>query len=587
MLASLLSLLLLPVLAPQDVILNPVEAAAPEAWPETGLPVHDVVCDTILEIAAEENQVMQHLAEMVDGIGPRLTSSPQCQEACEWAAQRFRDFGVPNVRLEPWGEFPVGFERRELSGRVVQPRKMKLELTTRSWTPGTNGPERGPLRRAPADEEAMAAATGTFANTWILLGGGSSPRWDSDGDDFRSALGHFLDEEGIFGTVRVTRGDLVVTSGRYRIENDAIPTRTEILLPRFQGQQLAAWLDEGQEVEVEFDCDQVFHPGPIPQYNVIAEIPGTEMPEELVIFGGHLDSWDGSTGTCDNGTGCATTLEAARLIGEAMRRTGQKPRRTIRFMLWTGEEQGLLGSLAHIKNFPEESERTSAVIVHDGGTNFLSGIAATPLLEPIFEEAFEPIDRMVAEGDEEFSFRIRSTRSLPLGIGSDHDSYLRNGVPGFFWNQSGESNYNYVHHTQHDHFDNAIERYEKYSSKVVALAAWRLANTDQMLPREDILSNNSGGESRRPNRRMLGVYLSDEDGLTVESLVEEGMAAQVGWKAGDKVIQIDGTKLEAQGDLRRALRRGEAVKTIVLKRGDRLLSFRFDWDNNTAKASSP
>ena len=428
-----------------------------EPWPVTGLPREDLVCEAILAEAEKDNQVMDHLRELVDGIGPRLTSSSNLSEAVSWAEDRFLDFGIPNVRRVQWGEFPVGFDRRLMQGRVVEPIKMPLILATRAWSPGTDGSERGPLLLGPSNDEELEASRGSFQNSWVLLTGTKSPRFDSDADNFRARLGKFFDEEGIYGTVRIARNELVLTGGRYKIDWNDLPTRTQVTIPKEQGRKLAQFLEAGEAVEVEFDLDYQFTEGPIPQWDVLAEIPGSDKADELIIMGGHLDSWDGATGTNDNGTGVATTMEAARLLAAAMRETGQQPRRTIRFMLWTGEEQGLLGSLAYIRQHPEEMERISAVLVHDGGTNYLSGLNATPLLLPLFEEILEPIDRMVSayEGDE-IRFRIKEVDTLPLGIGSDHDSYLRSGVPGFFWNQAGESNYTYVHHTQHDIYDNAV-----------------------------------------------------------------------------------------------------------------------------------
>jgi hypothetical protein len=533
--------------------------------------------------AEKDNQVMDHLRELVDGIGPRLTSSSNLSEAVSWAEDRFLDFGIPNVRRVQWGEFPVGFDRRLMQGRVVEPIKMPLILATRAWSPGTDGSERGPLLLGPSNDEELEASRGSFQNSWVLLTGTKSPRFDSDADNFRARLGKFFDEEGIYGTVRIARNELVLTGGRYKIDWNDLPTRTQVTIPKEQGRKLAQFLEAGEAVEVEFDLDYQFTEGPIPQWDVLAEIPGSDKADELIIMGGHLDSWDGATGTNDNGTGVATTMEAARLLAAAMRETGQQPRRTIRFMLWTGEEQGLLGSLAYIRQHPEEMERISAVLVHDGGTNYLSGLNATPLLLPLFEEILEPIDRMVSayEGDE-IRFRIKEVDTLPLGIGSDHDSYLRSGVPGFFWNQAGESNYTYVHHTQHDIYDNAVPRYEEHSAKVIAMSAWRLANMDQMLPREDILNRNRENNRSSRNRKMLGVFLSEDDGLLIDRLVKDGLSEKAGLKPGDRFTEIAGQKLSSQGDLRRALREDEDIKQIAILRDGKTLKSTFNWKEKTA-----
>ncbi|TAH37901.1 MAG: M20/M25/M40 family metallo-hydrolase [Planctomycetota bacterium] len=543
-------------------------AAAVAAAPD------DPLVAAILNEGMENNQVMLHMEELVDGIGPRLTSSSNLTEACEWAAERFRQFGLENARLERWGEFPVGFDRRHSRGRLVQPEKLELVFGTHAWTPGTNGPVRGPVRLAPADDAALEAARGSFAGAWVLIGS-PRPKWDSSDDDFPSRLGAALSAEGIAGVVEGTR-DLIHTGGRYRLDPDHLPTRVSIRLRGDQHKHLQELLAAGKELVAEFDIDQRFVPGPIPLYNVIAEIPGREKPEELVIFGGHIDSWDGARGAQDNGTGTCTTLEAARILAAV----GAQPRRTIRFMLWSGEEQGLLGSSAYIEQHPEENERISAVIVHDGGTNACSGITATPLMLPLFERAFAPlVAATAADLDEDLRFRIRKVDALPYPIGSDHDAYLGVGVPGFFWSQNGTQDYNFIHHTQHDYMEHVKEKYQRYTSTAVALTAWRLANAEEMVPRADML------QSAGPRRR-LGVSLAG-DTLKIESVTAEGLAAKAGLKAGDTVVEVDGTALSSRGDLSQALSAdGERKRVVILRDGQRL-AFWFDWDKRTAEPAQP
>ncbi|HBF22349.1 MAG TPA: hypothetical protein DDW23_00915 [Planctomycetes bacterium] len=553
MIQALLPLLPL-LLAPQE-----------EDFPLTGLPVQDAVVDAIY---AEENiQVMETLDELVNGIGPRLSSSSNLQEASEWAADKFRQYGLQNVRLEQWGTFPVGFDRRHKEGRLVAPIKMPLVFTTNAWTAGTKGPVRSTVLRAPRNAEALTKLEGSFKGAWVVCPN-TRPRWESDRDDFRSQLGRFLDEEEIAGILRPTSGELVRTGGSYRIEADNLPTRINIMVRRDQIRDILRFIEEGHAVEAEFDIENQFRPGPVPLYNVIGEIPGIEKPEEIVLFGGHLDSWDGATGTQDNGTGTATTLEAARLLG-AM---NLKPRRTIRFMLWTGEEQGLLGSRAYIEQHPEETDLISGVWVHDGGTNACHGVQATPALQPIFEEVFAPIIAHTADAEDEvLRFRIVETEALPAGVGSDHDSYLSAGVPGFFWVQGGRTSYTYIHHTQHDYYEEAVSEYEVFTARMVASAAWRLANLPEMLPRHDI----------RGVRRRLGVYL-EGDTSVVRGLVDNGLATEAGILVGDQILRIDGAKIDNSRDLRRALRAAGNKKDVSILRAGAEMSFWFDWENDEA-----
>jgi hypothetical protein len=220
---------------------------------------------------------------------------------------------------------------------MTRPEPMELVCNTNAWTAGTRGPSRGPLLRAPGDEAALQAMKGRLANVWLL----DPPRALS------RQLEAALEEEGGFGFV-VGGSELLITGGRPNVRMDDLPRLPTVRLRRDCHAALVQRLESGAEVEVEFDIRNHFRAGPIPLYNVIADIVGTEQPDQYVVVGGHVDSWDGATGTTDNGTGTATTLEAARILMAI----GAKPRRTIRFMLWSGEEQGLLGSRAWVRRDP-------------------------------------------------------------------------------------------------------------------------------------------------------------------------------------------------------------------------------------------
>ncbi|HEX9792554.1 MAG TPA: M20/M25/M40 family metallo-hydrolase [Planctomycetota bacterium] len=573
--APLALALALASLTPASAAQQPATTAAPAAtFPLTGLPVDDPVVDAIFAESAANSRVMEWLDELSEGIGPRLTSSRNLTEACQWAAERFRGFGIENVRIEEWGTFPVGYDRHHWEGRLVAPIKKRLEFGFSSWTAGTDGPVRGPVLAAPASSEELVEMQGKLRGAWVLLGA-TRPRYDSEDTDFRSQLGRFLDSEGIAGTLRPGRGELVLTGGNYRIDPADLPTRVELNLLSDHAREIFRLLEAGEAVEAEFDVAVTFTPGPIPLYNVIAEIPGTEKSEEIVIVGGHIDSWDGARGAQDNGTGCATTLEAARLLMAA----GAKPKRTIRFMLWSGEEQGLLGSRAYLEAHPEELPRISAVLVHDGGTNAASGVATTDVLRDVFEEAFAPLIEGTKDNElEELRFKLNMVGSLPVGVGSDHDSYLRAGVPGFFWNQRGRTSYTYIHHTQHDVIGEVVPEYQEHTARVAAIGAWRIANLPEMLPRDGI---GAGGGSRPP-RRVIGLQFDPENALVVAEVSTGGMAEKAGLRKGDKLIRIDEAKLESLTDLRSSLRGGATQRKITIDRKGEKIAYLFDWDKSTA-----
>ena len=411
--------------------------------------------ERITSAGREDGQVMDHLDVLCNRIGPRLTGSDNLTNACEWVRDRFRTFGIDNARIEPWGEFSVGFNRGPWFGRVIGPEPRTLEFMTMAWSAGTKGAVRGKAVLAPKDKKELdlAKEKGMIDGAWVLLPrpGGSGPRPDRA---FLRTLRKELEGAKAAGIVASSSSGLLVTSGLHRISWDKLPTLPSITLLRKQFDEIAGWLKDGKTVTLEFDIRNYFKKGPIKLYNVIADIPGSELPDEYVIVGGHIDSWDGATGATDNGTGVATTLEAARILMKA----GVKPRRTIRFILWSGEEQGLLGSAAYVKAHKDLTPKISAVLVHDGGTNYLSGIGTTEAIFSDFEQVFAPVKEL----DSHYPFELRKVPGL-YGGGSDHASFLAANVPGFFWRQAGKARYQHTHHTQFDTFDAAIPEYQKHS----------------------------------------------------------------------------------------------------------------------------
>ena len=428
--------------------------------------------EKIIAAGREDSQVMDHLDVLSNRIGSRLTSSDGLQNACEWAREKFESLGLQNARLEEWGTFPVGFNRGPWSGKVIGPSEHALEFITMSWSAGTKGVTRGQAVFAPADEKQLDEMKDRLAGAWVITRSstqGGPPSTPS----FQKKLLAAYDAAKIAGTVRSGRGDLVLTAGNQKITWDKLPTIPSVTLVQKQFDEIVGWLKEGKEVMLEFDIRNYFKKGPIKLYNVIADIPGTEKPDEFVIVGGHIDSWDGATGTTDNGTGCSTAIEAARIL----MKSGVKPKRTIRFMLWSGEEQGLLGSAAYVKAHPELMPKISAVLVHDGGTNFLSGIGGTEAMQSDLMQVFTPVMSL----DSKFPFAVTKVDGL-RGGGSDHASFLSANVPGFFWGQrGGKADYNHTHHTQFDTYDAAIPEYQKHSSIVIAIGLYGIANLDHLL----------------------------------------------------------------------------------------------------------
>lgn len=435
----------------------------------------------IIEIGTKENHIMETLDYLTHHIGSRLTSSTNLAHAIGWTQDQFTAYGCSNVHTEQWGQWPVGFNRgARQSGKMIAPWKLDFEFTSPAWSPGTSGPLRGPAVMAPTSMEEFEKVKGKLAGAWVInqpgAAGGGRPGGGAAAQP--SELDQAINDAGILGRVTGSRNELVLTSGNYRIEWDKLPTVRRVTIRKSDMDSILLAMKANRPVELEFDMEQYFTKGPRRNSIVVAEIPGTEKPEECVIVSGHLDSWDGpgSQGALDNGTGTCVALEAARIL----MRANAKPKRTIRFILWTGEEQGLFGSQWYVKAHKDELPKISCVFVDDGGTNYEGGLSCTKDMEPMLREAQKPMNGVFPD----MPFEIRIVERIPRGGGSDHAPFNANGVPGFFWFETGRSDYNYVHHTQHDRYEFAIPEYLVQSSTNSAIMAYNVACADSLLPRE-------------------------------------------------------------------------------------------------------
>jgi carboxypeptidase Q len=516
----------------------------------------DPVIQAIVELAAADSQVDDHLAALAVEIGPRLTATPQLTEAELWAVDQFQAWGITATR-EQWGEFPVAFERGKSSGEVIRPSRRDLEIGTHAWSPGTRGqdglaaggPVRGQALRYPADATSLRASKPYLRGAWIMI----PHDFDRPPKQLREQIERAFTQAPIAGVVHAagpSDDTRIETHGHHDLDPAKLPSRVEIRLRGDQHHQLLTQMDQGVYVELEFGVANRLLPGPVPVFNVIAELPGAELPNERVVIGAHLDSWDGARGAIDNATGVATTMEAARLIAAACARTGASPRRSLSFQLWSGEEQGLLGSLAWVQAHPDLLAGISAVLVHDEGTNYLAGVSVTPEQHAIMSAVFEPVSKLAPET---MPFALTIVEGLPYEP-SDSTAFLRAGVPAFFWAQAGRSDYDRYHHTQYDQPDAVIDEYQRHSALVVAIAAWQLSETPERLDRNHL---------QPLPRRMLGVEL---DEMTVVGIDGESLAKRVGLEVGDRIVSLDGVALASMDELVEAIQRGAARKTAVIER---------------------
>ena len=338
------------------------------------------------------SQVMETLFQLTDVIGPRLTGSPQAKQANEWTRDQFARWGLANAHLEGY-PFGRGWSYSATQVRLTSPRTALLLAYPRAWNPGTNGPVRGPALRVKIESEKdFDQYRGKLAGKILLLDDaqefkepeepsfqrysredlekleefGIESRNRDRGDyrkaaierwRLRNATNEFLEKEKALATVEASgrvNGVIRVTSGASWMpgQNVGIPG---VVMAAEHYNELIRLLDHDQPVEIEIDVAARFLEDDLQAYDTLAEIPGTDKKDELVMAGAHLDSWHAGTGATDNAAGSAVVMEAARIL----KALGVKPRRTIRFALWTGEEQGYYGSLAYVKkHFASRPENT-------------------------------------------------------------------------------------------------------------------------------------------------------------------------------------------------------------------------------------
>jgi hypothetical protein len=448
----------------------------------------------ILEQAKTGSEIMANLGYISDVIGSRLTGSAALKRANEWTAERMRGYGLTNVHLEPW-EMPLGWERGTATARIVEPDNGRsLILAAMAWTPGTNGKVEGDVVVFTAKtKEELSSYKGKLKNAIIISGApanvlpigekpqpGGAPfsRGNFRNPEFRREMNEFFKSEGV-AAVLIDAGKpqgLLNMTGSWR-GMDRVNSTTEGLPTAFVAHEHYALLHRlasrpaPAQTRVEIEINNKFVPGPIAVYNTVGEIRGSEKPDELVIVGAHLDSWDLGQGTTDNGTGSSVVLETARILSKC----GVAPKRTIRFILFTGEEQGLHGSRAYVQQHKDDLPKISLAIVHDTGTGRVNGLNAgtREVLKPIFEKELASLKEI---GVTEFGGRAFSG-------GSDHASFEQAGVPGLLFSQD-PAEYRYTHHSQSDTFDKAKEADLIQGAQAMAVIAMRFANYDKLLPRE-------------------------------------------------------------------------------------------------------
>jgi carboxypeptidase Q len=463
----------------------------------------------IIDFAKENSQVMDNLEYLCDQIGPRLTGSPRLKKANDWTADKMKEYGLDNVHLESY-TIPVAWERVKCEARVLEPNGMDIMVFAQPWTPGTRGKVTGPVvffNALTSDDYAKFA--GKLKNAIILTARPGNvqehPSRTKAGDFWsRRGLGgtveteetvqqrqqlskrdEFLKKEGVAAIIQEGFGPtpqtlIAITGGWSR--TGAQPVFPRVYTNHENYSMLYRLTQRNVPIKMEINVQNRWIKGPVTVYNTVGEIKGSEKPDEMVVCGAHLDSWDLGQGAVDNGTGSMVVLETARLI-KAM---GLQPKRTIRFVLFSGEEQGLYGSRAYVTQHKDEMGKITAVFVNDTGTGRVTGFGlhGNPQVQPVLDKELGVLKELGVE-----KYRV------PQMGGTDHASFYASGVPAF-WFMQDNADYDLMHHTQSDTFDKAIKEDLVQCATVMVISALNVANLPDMLPRRPMPAAAPGTGSR-------------------------------------------------------------------------------------------
>jgi len=483
----------------------------------------------------DSSQIMRTMHFLADVYGPRLTGSPNHKAAAEWAIKAMQSWGFENGHLEPWDFGHPGWLNERFSAHILSPVKDQLTCEVLAWTPSTNGTVTGQafqmiIPEKPTQEEMTAYLNGikdkvkgkmVFAGKQTIVpvtitpaakrlddqqtkarydpsntnagqagrnGGPRGPRGPQEPPDptkltpqqIGEQTDKFLLENG--AAIRVNdagrdHGQIRAFNNRTFDVNKVVPT---VVMRNEDYGRITRLLADGLTVELEFNIVNHIYPEGKTSYNAVAEIPGTDKKDEVIMLGGHLDSWHAATGATDNAVGCAAMMEAARIL----KAIGVKPRRTIRVALWGGEEEGLLGSQAYVKeHFGSVEEpkpdfaKLGAYFNIDSGTGRARGanVFGPPEAASVLRQSLASFEDLGVMG-------ALASQSRALG-GSDNTSFSQAGLPGIGMQQDPIEYGTYTWHTSLDTYERIIEDDVKKSAIVIAAAVYQLAMRDELLPR--------------------------------------------------------------------------------------------------------
>lgn len=484
-------------------------------------PVDTAAVRRIRDEAFTRGQVMEIASWLTDVYGPRLTGSPISKQAGDWAVRKLTEWGLQGARLEPWGEFGRGWTNERTMVQVTAPVPFPVIAYPAAWTPGTSGLVSGRVTMAVIDSEPdFARYRGKLRGAFVMVGAPREIRasWrplatrlaDStlarmaavppagpgrqggppDAEQMRARFAaqrafnerrmRFLQEEGVAAMLQEGRGDggtVFVGGGGSR--DPATPSTLPVLVLAAEHYgRIWRILEKDVEVAMDLEVRNTFHDQDLTSFNVLADIPGRSKPDEVVMLGAHFDSWHGATGATDNAAGSAVMMEAVRILKQL-----KLPlERTVRIALWTGEEQGLLGSRAWVRrtygtadSLTPAAAGFSGYFNVDNGTGAIRGVylQGNARIAPVFEAWIKP-----------FADQGVTTLTLQNTGGTDHLAFDAAGLPGFQFIQDPVEYSTRTHHSNMDTWDRLQPDDMKLNAAVVAAFVYLAANRPELLPRK-------------------------------------------------------------------------------------------------------
>jgi carboxypeptidase Q len=474
------------------------------------------------------SQVMKITSYLTDTSGPRLTNSPNIKVAAQWVLGKLNEWGVSNPRLETWGPFGRGWSNEKFQAAMVKPYRMSLIGATKAWTPGTSGVISGDVAIAVVTTQAdIEKFRGKLSGKFVLamtprvvtaqfqpnatrftdeqllamsnppaprgggggVGGaggtgarGGGQRGTTPQNLTRAQRNKFYLDEGVLAIVEhgsATGGNITVQDGGDPAVN-AAPIPVQIVVAVEHYGIMFRNLENGIPVSMDLDVENRFYDQDLNAFNIVGEIPGTDKASEVVMIGAHFDSWHAGTGATDNAAGCAVMLEAMRIL----KASGLPTRRTVRIGLWTGEEQGLFGSAAYVREhfavrqtmqLKPDHEKMSVYFNVDNGTGQIRGVylQGNTAARPVVEAWMQPF--------KDFGMTTLTNRGTS---GTDHTSFDDVGLPGFQFIQDEIEYDTRTHHTSMDTYERIQSKDMMQNAVIVASLVYQAANSPEMFPRK-------------------------------------------------------------------------------------------------------